>query len=90
MHLRLTAAMALRALNTEELRYEIVARLPVRSRWLLHETPWDWDFSRATRSLEPLSDEDAQTLIEVLLMIGANCSSLANNSSHSTAERVPL
>jgi hypothetical protein len=58
--------MVLRALNTEELRQEIVVRLPVRSRWLLHDAPWDWDFSRATRSLEPLSDEDAQTLIELL------------------------
>jgi hypothetical protein len=52
--------------NLEEARLAIVARLPFRSRWLLRDTPWDWDFSRARRPLQPLADGDAEVWQEVL------------------------
>jgi hypothetical protein len=52
--------------SLEELRLTVVARLPRRARWFLGETPWDWDFSRAARPLEPVPDDDAVSWMEVL------------------------
>jgi hypothetical protein len=54
------------SVNLDELRLEVAGRLPVRVRWLLDETPWDWDFSRARQALQPLSDADAETWMEIL------------------------
>jgi hypothetical protein len=54
------------ALNLEELRLAIVSHLPVQSRWLLRETPLDWNFSRATQLLRPLPEEDAERWAKVL------------------------
>ena len=39
----------------EALRVELSTRLPIRARWLIGETPLDWDFSRAKRQLKLLT-----------------------------------
>jgi hypothetical protein len=41
--------------DLEPLRAMLAAQLPVRARWLIDETPCDWDFSRAQQPLRPIS-----------------------------------
>jgi len=42
------------AIDIEAARVEVTEKLPIRTRWNLDGTPWDWDFSRSLRSLEPI------------------------------------
>jgi len=44
----------------------LAARLPPRARWLLGDSPLDWDFSRAAHPLEALPEDHAQTLAAIL------------------------
>jgi hypothetical protein len=42
----------------DDLRVQVSVQLPARVRWLVAETPWDWDFSRAREALKPISADD--------------------------------
>ena len=46
--------------DVEELRARIVTHLPLRVRWHVHETPWDFDFARARCPLKALEPSDFQ------------------------------
>lgn len=61
-------------LDTEATRSVIVAGLPVRARWVVGETPLDFDFSIARRGPRPLPKDDVAGGLEdvwsVLLPFG--------------------
>lgn len=42
----------------DELRVQLAVQLPPRVRWLVDDTPWDWDFSRARNALKLISADD--------------------------------
>src|SRR5262245_40516622 len=44
-------------LDLEALRLAIVARLPVRARWWVHDTPLDYDFRVARQGLDTLAKD---------------------------------
>lgn len=44
--------------DLEEVRSQIASCLPIHARWLIRETPLDFDFSRSQRSLQLLSPSD--------------------------------
>jgi hypothetical protein len=44
--------------DPEALRSALASRLPLTARWMINETPMDYDFSAARRVLQPL-DKDA-------------------------------
>lgn len=48
------------AVDLEQARRRIETELPRRVRWLIHDTPLDFDFSRAQHPLEPTSESDLQ------------------------------
>lgn len=41
-------------LDPEAVRSAIASRLPLTTRWMVNETPMDYDFSKAQRVLQPL------------------------------------
>jgi hypothetical protein len=45
-------------LDPEAVRSALASRLPLAARWMINETPMDYDFSAARRVLQPL-DRDA-------------------------------
>jgi hypothetical protein len=45
-------------MDPEEARLQIAARLPMRVRWNLKGTPWDFDFSLSQHRLQPLISTD--------------------------------
>jgi len=45
-------------IDTEPIRSQILTRLSVRGRWLVNETPLDFDFSRSQSPLRPIMAVD--------------------------------
>ena len=48
-------------MNADDLKLlqaSLAAGLPLSARWVIDETPWDWDFSLAQQELQPASEAD--------------------------------
>jgi hypothetical protein len=51
--------------DMESIRLQIVRRLPTRVRWLVHEDPLDFDFSRSSASLSPVTHADVNDITTI-------------------------